>query len=364
MKYNPALDGIRGLAVLAVVAFHCRLPGFPGGFIGVDVFFVLSGFLITTLLRKEAVSTGTIAVGNFYLRRALRLTPALLLMLVAYMAFSVAFLPVEPLKDAVLAGLYLADYSMAFWGRPDHLSHTWSLAVEEHFYLLWPLVVLATVRLEPRRLLRVFLVAFLAVTAWRWLDMLAWADWNRTYYRFDTRASGLILGSIVAVAPPPRLGQGGALRLGFVSLAALAILAVFLQFFVPLALLLGGLVAELATAGLILAVAGNRGGLHRLLSWQPLVRIGVLSYSIYLWHYPLTRALRPALDPHIQLAIVAPSSILLAMLSYWLVEQPVRNWGRERIGARPSAAARFQNGRETRKPSRCPSESPAPRSSA
>src|SRR5690349_20309645 len=140
MSRNSALDGARALAVLLVLLHHTRVPGFAGGFIGVDVFFVLSGYLITSILLREADSAGDIRIGRFLLRRALRLYPPLLLMLSAVLILGPSIWPTEQLGMPVLiSALYLSDYATAFYGPLSVIGHTWSLAVEEHFYLLWPI---------------------------------------------------------------------------------------------------------------------------------------------------------------------------------------------------------------------------------
>lgn len=148
MQQNPALDGVRAVAVLAVVAFHCRIPVALGGMIGVDLFFVLSGYLVTSLLREGR------SLPDFFVGRIVRLGPAFLLMLAAYAAFAPWFLSERTVtSDVLLAGLYVSDYSLAFWHEPKMLGHTWSLAVEAKFYLLWPLLILSTRTLRRETLL-------------------------------------------------------------------------------------------------------------------------------------------------------------------------------------------------------------------
>ena len=145
MTYIPALDGVRALAVIAVVAFHCGIPAARGGMVGVDLFFVLSGYLITTILRRELLKTGKISLAGFYWSRMLRLWPPLILFLVFYYWLGAFLFPgIEVLPQIGIAALYLTDYSMAIWRSPAELGHTWSLSVEEHFYLVWPLFLLTT----------------------------------------------------------------------------------------------------------------------------------------------------------------------------------------------------------------------------
>jgi peptidoglycan/LPS O-acetylase OafA/YrhL len=195
LDYNPALDGLRGLAALVVLAFHTNPDLVGGGFLGVDVFFVLSGFLITRLLRAEIAATGTIDVLRFYWRRALRLWPPLLAMLALYACFVPLFVPgTDWPRDVLLAMFYLTDYSYPLWHEPELLRHTWSLSVEEHFYLIWPLVILLTRRIEAANLAVIFFCLYVVATGWRVLDYWLFADWYWTYLRFDTRLSGLVLG--------------------------------------------------------------------------------------------------------------------------------------------------------------------------
>jgi len=147
------LDGLRAVAVVLVISDHCGVPVFDQGYFGVDLFFVLSGFLITRLLVDEIDATGRIELWRFYLRRLLRLAPALLLFLAAYMLIAPSIWPqfdfLLHLRDAALVGFYLSDYSQAFWHNPKVLIHTWSLSVEEHFYLIWPFAVLLLARIGP-----------------------------------------------------------------------------------------------------------------------------------------------------------------------------------------------------------------------
>src|SRR5690606_11647941 len=193
MTYRPELDGLRGVAALVVVLFHCRVPGFGGGFLGVDVFFVLSGFLITSILLAEHAGTGGIALGRFYWRRALRLYPALLLTLAGYLSVAPLLWPGHPHgTEALLAGLYLAVYSIPLSDYPDYLKHTWSLAVEEQFYLLYPLaLILCLRRMSPAELAKWLVIAVAVAVAWRLLNRLAVLP---TYHRFDTRLGGLLAG--------------------------------------------------------------------------------------------------------------------------------------------------------------------------
>jgi peptidoglycan/LPS O-acetylase OafA/YrhL len=333
MQYNPALDGIRALAVLAVIAFHAAYPVVRGGMIGVDVFFVLSGYLITTILRGELKASGGIDLKQFYVRRFVRLMPPLVLCMVCALPIYAVIAPdLDLTADVVLSLLYVSDYSLAFWGTPEHLRHTWSLAVEEHFYLVWPLFLIATRNLTDRGLLRLLLLLFAAATAWKFFDGLFWDNFARTYYRFDTRVGGMILGSCLAAAQfRPR--NGVAWTLGTLALATLVLLALNLHWKTMNSLLFGGFAAELAAAALIVAVtSGHRNRFWKLLSHPWLAQIGMLSYSIYLWHHVFAYVARNHVGPLQSFSFSFSASFIIAALSHRYIEAPLRQWARHRTG--------------------------------
>jgi peptidoglycan/LPS O-acetylase OafA/YrhL len=183
MTYNPALDGVRAVAIIVVMLFHARAPTALGGYIGVDVFFVLSGYLITTLLLQELQTNHRIDLRRFYLRRLIRLAPALLVMLAIYVIVAPFVWPsiADHGWQAFLAAIYLSDYSVAFWGTPDILSHTWSLSIEEHFYLLWPVVLAFAVRRWDRRSLVIVLgVFYVLATLFRWVCVIRGSPGHRS----------------------------------------------------------------------------------------------------------------------------------------------------------------------------------------
>ncbi len=211
LSYLPGLDGLRALAVGAVLLYHAGMPWMPGGFLGVELFFVLSGYLITSLLLGEWVAEGRIDLGAFWLRRARRLLPALFLLLAVTLVFAIFFMPDEVAGlrgDTLAASTYVTNWYLAFnqqsyfelVGRPSLLQHLWSLAVEEQFYLLWPLLFIGGMRLlRTRQSMR---IATLAGAVASTLLMLALynpdADPSRIYYGTDTRAAGLLIGCTLA----------------------------------------------------------------------------------------------------------------------------------------------------------------------
>jgi peptidoglycan/LPS O-acetylase OafA/YrhL len=198
--YIPELDGMRGLAILAVMMFHTK-RFLLGGFIGVDIFFVLSGFLITTILVKEYDTTGHINFKHFYLRRILRLAPALILMLAVFSAFSILFLHAAELKRNLMQVLIVVCYATN-WARAldfypmGHISHTWSLSMEDQFYILWPIMLLCLLRFVKSRRSVVSIICFLALLSWALRVFLArnGASTPRLQVGLDTRADALLVG--------------------------------------------------------------------------------------------------------------------------------------------------------------------------
>ncbi|BBL79498.1 acyltransferase [Rubrobacter xylanophilus] len=393
LPYLPGLDGMRAVAVIAVLVYHAGAVWLPGGFLGVDVFFVLSGYLITSLLLAEWRARGRVNLKRFWLRRARRLLPALYLVLVATLAYAVFFLPgeVAGLREDVLAALgYVTNWYLIFAnesyfeavGRPSLLKHLWSLAVEEQFYLLWPLVFLGTaVAWRRRRALLVAVGGAVASVALMAALYVPDADPSRVYYGTDTRASALLIGATLAfIWAPWRTGRRsfvysdnrrrylrrrwGWISPAFFDLVGLCALFVLLWFFLNVGeydpfLYRGGFaLAALATAALIAAVVHpyahmNAGFLGR----QPLRWIGQRSYGIYLWHWPVFMVTRPELDVPLDgwrlFALRMATTLVLAELSYRFVETPIRRGALERSfralreaegAARRRLAARWATG--------------------
>jgi len=328
LAYNPSIDGLRAIAVILVVFFHARLAGFSGGFVGVDVFFVLSGYLITSILRSEITATGTVNLVSFYWNRALRLYPPLIMMLAVWaMLIPFQYPDIDTLRNGAIALFYLSDYFLAFGTLKGHLGHTWSLAVEEHFYMIWPLVVLATRRFSNQQLCVVLAIFFVLATTWRIVDFSLWDSWQRTYHRFDTRLAGLALGATIAVLPK-RFDSEIYEKLASFALFFIIFFAVILRWNSLFALSIGMTLTHIATACFLLATRNQTLSVCKLLSARPLVYLGVLSYSIYLWHFPITKVLLKYTSNETTLAIVLPTSIILAAVSFELVEKPLRKFRR------------------------------------
>lgn len=347
--YLPGIDGLRALAVVAVMLYHADLAATPGGFLGVEVFFVISGYLITTLLFAEHTQFGRVRLVSFWLRRARRLLPALFALLIAVVGVTAVFLPGElaGLRPDVLAALgyatnwYLIAQQRSYFeivGRPPLLQHLWSLAVEEQFYLLWPLLLGLGLRAGRRCMLAATLVGVLLASLLMGLSFQPDLDPSRLYYGTDTRASGLLLGAALALAYRPGRAPMPARRLagavldaaGLAALAALGYCFTQVNEFQSLIYQGGLLGVALAATVVIAAVAHPRARLvPALLSIPPLRWAGLRSYSLYLWHWPVFMLLRPELDIGMAglplLVLRFALAALLAELSYRLIETPFRS---------------------------------------
>ncbi len=354
----PGLDGVRAIAVVPVLLYHALVPAWPGGFLGVDVFFVISGYLITTLVITEYGDTGRFSVAHFWLRRARRLLPALYLVLAATIAYALFFLPDGRLglRGNVFAALtYVTNWYQVFSGqsyfeisgRGPLLNHLWSLAVEEQFYLLWPLLLLALLRLRLGNTRTALLTLGLAAISAIWMSMLypaAAGDPTRVFVRTDARACGLLIGAAMAFVWSPwrmaddvanprarrsRLTGPGALDLvGLAAVVALAYSYGTVNDFDPF-VYRGGFFFVSAIAAVIIAVAVHpRSVWSRLLGIAPLRYLGTRSYGIYLWHWPIFQITRPGLDIDIHgtanLLTRVGLTCAVAELSFRFVERPVR----------------------------------------
>ncbi|SDL94196.1 Peptidoglycan/LPS O-acetylase OafA/YrhL, contains acyltransferase and SGNH-hydrolase domains [Oryzisolibacter propanilivorax] len=327
LPYNPALDGLRAVAIVLVILSHAHAPPFDGAFYGVDVFFVLSGFLITSLLLIELQKSGRLDYWRFYRRRFFRLMPALVLFLAAYCLVAPRVWPelTDMWSDALLSLLYLADYGIAFFDSPGTLLHMWSLSVEEHFYLVWPPLLALLVRCTaPGRRWRPIAGLVLLAWAWRVLWVLRGQQFYEIFFRFDTRATGLLMGALLAALLHERPAWFERLRarLSHGMWFVLAVPLLLAQTWDDMNVMAWGMtVVECASAVLLLAVLQQRGAAYEALSAPALVLVGKLSYGIYLWHYPIVRWLRA--DQHWLVTAVAGFALSAAMaaLSYYTVER-------------------------------------------
>ena len=356
LPHRRALDGVRGAAVVAVLLFHGGK--LKGGYLGVDLFFVLSGYLITSLLLAEARSDGTVNLLGFWARRARRLLPALFLVLAFVGLYALVIADPTELRrirgDAFTTLAYVANWRFVFghfdyfalFSSPSPLNHTWSLAIEEQFYVVWPLVFAVVLwwghRAGRRRdassdtIARVIFVVSLLLAAafaafalgsWRWYQ-----DATRIYYGTDTRAPAILLGAalgaLLALRGPAR-SRRARIMVEISAVVGVGVLAVAWSRLAGVNLYRGGLLAcGVAGVAVVAAAAHPQPGLlARVLSFGPLVGLGLISYGVYLWHWPIYLWLdagRVGVAGWPLLAVRIAVTFTIAIASYVLVEQPIR----------------------------------------
>jgi peptidoglycan/LPS O-acetylase OafA/YrhL len=346
-RYIPALDGMRACAVLAVLLYHADVAFLPGGFLGVELFFAVSGYLITALLLSERKEHGETDLLAFWLRRARRLFPALWTLLLLVPVYAAVAVPEElyRLRDDVLGALlYVTNWQLiqaqhsyfAQIGRPSLLQHLWSLAVEEQFYLVWPLLFASVLgKLKPQRAALALLFAALVSLGFMAHLYDPGLDPSRVYYGSDTRAFGLLIGAALAFALEGRswtLSARTGARLAGLGAGALALCFTCLSELDARVYPGGFLLVDVATC---LLIVGNQSApdsfVLRWLKSRSLVEVGKRSYSLYLWHWPVFMLTRPELDG----SLSGASSFfwrflltaLLAEASYRWIERPLRERG-------------------------------------
>ena len=344
--YLPALDGLRAFAVIAVILYHINPSLLPGGFLGVTIFFVLSGYLITDLLLHEFMMTGSIRLDRFWLRRVRRLLPALYTVLAVVSLYVFCTMPKNFLflrGDLFAALLYVSNWWLLF----HHISyfasyqvaqpflHLWSLAVEEQFYLLWPLILLFL--FHWAKTIKSFYVVFiaLAIISVILMGFLTGPDPSRVYYGTDTRAFSLLIGAILALRFPSFHKYSLALPRGLITMfGVITFMFLFITMFVcdqyqAFLYPYGMLLVSLATAVMILLLMQTTSGIARFFAKQPLRYLGKRSYSLYLWHYPiiaLTTPMNTAQSP----TMIRPLfqiilAIVMAELTYRFIEEPIHH---------------------------------------
>jgi peptidoglycan/LPS O-acetylase OafA/YrhL len=342
MKYRREIDGLRALAIIPVVCFHAGFRAFSGGFVGVDVFFVISGYLITALILAEK-RQGTFTLANFYQRRARRILPALFVMMTFCLPFAWIWMMPDDLRDfsQTLVAVSTFSSNILFWIKSGYfdsanelkpLLHTWTLAVEEQYYLLFPCLLLLAWGLGKRRIL-----CILAALA---LCSLALAQWGcihqprAAFYLLPTRAWELLAGVLAAfylsddARPAEHESDWISEACGIAGLSLIALAVFYFDRNTPFP----GLYALVPTLGAVLIVLFVHGGTHvaKLLGSRPLVGIGLISYSTYLWHQPLFAfaRLRNGAELSTTLRVVLSiGAVLLAYATWRFVETPFRKKG-------------------------------------
>jgi peptidoglycan/LPS O-acetylase OafA/YrhL len=361
-RYMPGLDGLRALAVLAVIAYHLELGWAQGGLLGVGVFFTLSGYLITDLLLGQRDAVGHLRLGDFWLRRARRLLPALFLMVAVVVAWVTLFdrSQLPALRGYVVAAaVYMSNWwnivrhasYFSRFGPPPPLDHLWSLAVEEQFYLVWPFLLWLGLRYARGRYRIAGLTLAAAALSATVMALLyqPGIDPTRVYEGTDTRAFGLLVGAALAMVwPSRRLRTDLTLRrrllldgAGVVGLVVIALLIWRTNQYSPF-LYRGGIVLlSVATVSVVAALAHPASWLGPALGWAPLRWLGVRSYGIYLWHFPVIVLTTPTVQRKANLPLEilqVGATIAVAALSWRFVEEPIRRgalgrfWAQVRSG--------------------------------
>jgi peptidoglycan/LPS O-acetylase OafA/YrhL len=359
LSYMPALDGIRGVAIIVIMGYHGGVFLTSGGFYSLDTFFALSGYLITSLLIAEWQRSGTIRLRTFWARRARRLLPGLLVMLLGVALFAAFLVPAGTYPtlrgDGIASLFYYANWHFIASGSNyfvqtgpmSPLTHMWSLAVEEQFYLVWPLIVLAVYKVSgSRRLLLLLCLAGALASAVDMGVLYSVSNVNRVYYGTDTRAQSLLVGAALAVGLSlwaDRRQRNGAvdgrvlqsprsrllgLAVGLVGVLGSIALWTTVTYNDAFAYRGGFLLAALATSGVLFSVVCVPGSiLARYLSFPPLRYIGRISYGMYLWHYPLffyVDHARTGLLGFPLFGVRVAATVAVATASYYLIELPVR----------------------------------------
>ncbi|MBI3943045.1 MAG: acyltransferase family protein [Chloroflexi bacterium] len=349
IPYLPGLDGLRALAVIAVLFYHADLDWIPGGFLGVEIFFVISGYLITSLLLTEWLQQGYVNLRSFWLRRARRLLPALFLMIAMTLVFALVVLPreVAELRGDVMAAIgYVTNWYLIFndksyfeiTGRPSMLQHLWSLAVEEQFYIIFPLLFALGMRLWRRKgMFLAVLIGIILSSGYMASLFQPDTDPSRLYYGTDTRAAGLLIGVALALVwrpgqLPNRWRRIYTFLLDATGIAALGLLVWFcleINEYEQILYQGGFAIVSTVTAMLIAITVHPQSRLgFRLLAWQPLRWIGIRSYGIYLWHWPIFMITRPQLDLPLDgaplMILRLALTLILTELSYRFIETPIR----------------------------------------
>jgi peptidoglycan/LPS O-acetylase OafA/YrhL len=350
LKYRTDIDGLRAVAVLPVVLYHFGVPGFPGGFIGVDIFFVISGYLICGLIQAD-IARGRFSIADFYERRILRILPALVVMLCVAAALAFVFFLPEEMKGflkslisaaASVSNMYFAQTAGYFDAEATvkPLLHTWSLGVEEQFYIFAPLLLLLIHHYFPQRLKALFIA--IAALSFLFELLLYFRNPTFAFYLMPARAWELALGGLLSVGAIRGPAESRHKQIaGYAGLALVAVCIFLCTPATPLPLITAG-----AAIGATLIIASSETGLSpagRFLSSRPLVFVGLISYSLYLWHWPFMVFQRTDLFllENVPAAVATMALLALSVLAGWLswkyVETPFRlartRWPRMRVFA-------------------------------
>ena len=352
-RYIAGLDGLRAFAVLAVVAYHFNFSWAAGGFLGVDVFFVISGYLITSNILTLQESEINFSLREFWIRRIRRLLPAAYVMIIAVFVWTMIFKPemVATVKcDAASSIVYASNWWYIFhkvsyfnsFGSPSPLKNLWSLAVEEQFYIVWPIILITGLKVFKKRekLSNIVFMAALCSAILMAILYKPGADPSRVYYGTDTRAFELLIGSWLAIVYPMKrlyskkksIKQRSMLNITSTITFAIFIISVIFVNEYQTFLYRGGMLLISLNAAILIACACHPSSyLGRLLSWKPLSWLGKRSYGVYLWHYPIIVLSTPVYEignpSYWRVGLQLVITIIIAEISYRFIEMPIRKNG-------------------------------------
>lgn len=331
--YYPQLDGLRGIAILIVLFFHAKFPFFSGGYIGVDIFFVLSGFLITSLLIQEFIKNGTIDFKKFYIRRFKRLFPALFFFILIYSILSY-FILNKSLNliflESTIALTYTSNLFQAFQIHDLTLiNHTWSLSIEEQFYLLWPILlfILLKFRFKINNIFVSIILISIFVFLWRnYLIIVESPPFIRLYTGFDTRLDSLMLGCAMSIFI--NYFKKDILNNIILNCILITCISYFIYIISQMSWLdirmftLHFYLVSISSSLFIYCILISKNKIvSTIIKNKYLVEIGKISYGLYLWHYPIFRILRQEHSPIFVLLVGGIISVLIALISYHFVEK-------------------------------------------
>lgn len=340
IQYRSDIDGLRAFAVLSVIIFHINPQWLPGGFLGVDIFFVISGYLITLILIKEVKQTNKINIINFYKRRIKRIVPALLFMLIFTLVFSLLFFTPDDILAVFISSVwsffsaaniyFLTSVDTGYFATSSNeipLLHLWSLGVEEQFYLLWPFVIFIVLKFIYSFKLQIFFISILFLGSFIWAQAIIETQHSFAYYMIFTRAWELLAGALVGLFVYSGF-KFDKISSDFVAFSSLIVIILSFIFISESDSVPGfaSLPIIIATSLLIFSGAFQISYISRFLSLKIFVMIGLVSYSAYLWHWPILSFLHYALiEIDLQVSFfVLLSTFIMATISYFLIESPLR----------------------------------------
>ncbi|MCQ2752222.1 MAG: acyltransferase [Coriobacteriales bacterium] len=369
-RYIPSLDGLRTLAVFAVILYHLNVPGSQGGLLGVTVFFVLSGYLITGILINEFETSGSIKLLKFWLRRIRRLFPAIVfvVLIVACFCIFINHPLLTKMKPDIIPGLFWFENwwyvirDMSYFealGDPSPLTHFWSLAIEEQFYLVWPIILLIIFKLGGnKKIVRILCLILAAISA----GLMAFLydpliDPTRVYYGTDTRAFSLLIGGWLSIVWPGITFTENRTQtvsrksiaifdiVAFIALLGLLAMMIFVEGTSAFMYRGGIVIASILTAVIIANLVHPRTLLSKIFSFYPLVWLGKRSYAMYLWHFPIILLLKPLVRleggyPWWFVLLAIALTILISAISFTFVEEPIRKGALKQLFSRKSTKQR------------------------